>query len=85
MIKEIRKTIYICDCCKKEFDASDLKEGLNKCTIPIIYYFDREKQTINKSIGLCDECNEKFKDAIREHFHKFCFVWCGSGNVEDDK
>lgn len=51
----------------------------------MIYYFDREKQTINKSIELCDECNEKFKNVIREHFHKFCFVWCGSGNVEDDK
>ena len=38
MIKEIRKTIYICDFCKKEFDASDLKDGLNKCTIPMIYY-----------------------------------------------
>ena len=46
MIKEIKKTIYICDCCKKEFDSSDLKDGLNKCRIPMIYYFDKNKQLI---------------------------------------
>ena len=50
MIKEIRKTIYICDCCKKEFDASDLKDGLNKCTIPMIYYFDKQVLKIRRQV-----------------------------------
>lgn len=77
MIKEICKTIYICDCCKKE--VNELKD----CKIPMTYFYDREVKTSNRKIGLCDECNEKLKNVIREHFHKFRDIWCYG--VEDDE
>lgn len=77
MIKEIHKTICICDCCKKE--VNELKD----CKIPMTYFYDREVKTSNRKIGLCDECNEKLKNVIREHFHKFRDVWCVG--VEDDE
>lgn len=77
MIKEINKTICICDCCKKEVNE------LKVCKIPMIYFYDREVKTSNRKIELCNECNEKLKNVIREHFHKFRDVWCYG--VEDDE
>lgn len=86
MIKEIQKKIYICDCCKKEFNELDLDAGLNECIIPMKYWYDGVLKTANKKIELCDECNEKLKSVIRDNFHKFSYTWCvGLEDDEDDK
>ena len=74
MKKEIRKTIYSCDCCKKEVES---KEDLCECVIPMINCdeYGRPHGLIDGDIELCEDCYKKLNDVIRKHFHKFRYVF----------
>lgn len=74
MKTEIHKTIYSCDCCKKEVKS---KEDLCECVIPMRYYdeYGRQHELINGDIELCEDCLKKLNDVIRKHFHEFNYVF----------
>lgn len=74
MKTEIRKTIYSCDCCKKEVQSN---EDLCECVIPMRYYdeYGIPHELINGEIELCEDCWKKLNDVIRKHFHEFHYVF----------
>lgn len=67
---EIHKTIYSCDCCKKEVKS---KEDLCKCVIPMRYCdeYGIPHELTNGDIELCEDCWKKLNDVIRKYFHAF--------------
>ena len=75
MKTEIHKTIYSCDCCKKEVES---EEDLCECVIPMRYYdeYGRPHELINGEIELCEDCWKKLNDVIEKHFHRFLYVFC---------
>lgn len=73
MKTEIHKTIYNCDCCKKEVKS---KKDLYKYVIPMTYFdeYGRPHELTNGEIELCEDCSKKLNNVIKEHFHRFRYV-----------
>ena len=74
MKTEIHKTIYSCDCCKKEVES---KEDLCECVIPITYCneYGITHELTNGEIELCQDCYKRLNDVIKKHFHRFRYVF----------
>lgn len=76
MKTEIHKTIYNCDCCKKEVKS---KKDLYKYVIPMTCFdeYGRPYKVTNGEIELCEDCSKKLNDVIKEHFHRFRYAMFG--------
>lgn len=79
MKTEIHKTIYSCDCCKKEVQS---KEDLYKYVIPMTLVNEygmpcKVCKVTDGEIELCEDCSKKLNDVIKKYFHRFHYAMFG--------
>ena len=72
----MRKTVYICDRCHKEYDRKDMTKATNRTILASIRDFSinvygcdkpEMQRTIQGAYELCPECAGRFVDWLQEY------------------